>query len=60
MFLEGNYVSGYDPVYNVVPQRNTGLYDVSPIYYQRFVDYLDKFEEYDVFEFMNLSYYSGY
>ena len=30
MFLEGNYVSGYDPVHNVVPQRNTGLYDVSP------------------------------
>lgn len=58
--FEGNYVSGYDPVHNVIPQPNTGLYDVSPVYYQRFVDYLDKFEEYDVFEFMNLSYYSGY
>lgn len=42
------------------PQWNTGMYDYSPGFYQRLVDYVDVFETYGVFDFSAISWYSGY
>lgn len=39
---------------------NNGLYGHSPVYYQRFVDYIDSFEAADAFEFFPMAYYSGF
>lgn len=62
MEFEGyNYT--WDPVKGVrsrITPGNIGLYGYSPEYYQRLVDYIDKFEENDVFQFMPIAYYSGF
>lgn len=52
----------YDRNGNVYSPNNNGLYDYSTnhVFYDRFVDYVNKFEEYDVFTFMPLAYYTGY
>lgn len=43
-----------------VTPANCGLYGHSPAFYQRFVDYIDYFEEMGVFDFMPIAYYCGY
>lgn len=39
--------------------KDTGLYGISPTYYQRFVDYIDRFESELIFETFPVAYYSG-
>ena len=36
------------------------MYDQSPEFNQRFIDYIDYFEESGVFDFMSVAYYTGY
>lgn len=40
--------------------ENCGMYGISPIFYQRLVDYIDHFEDQGVFTFQPLAYYSGF
>lgn len=42
------------------PRANCGLYDFSPAYYQRLVDYIDWFERFGVFANSSIAYYAGY
>jgi len=58
--FEGNFVVGYDENRQVVPQSNSALYEHSPIYHQRFIDYIDALEEYEIFTFKQMAYYCGY
>lgn len=58
----GGYYVGWDKVTGAHPAyvgKDTGLFGVHPAKYQRFVDYIDKFEEYDVFTSLPVAYYSG-
>lgn len=46
---------------NPYTPHNIGLYDYgNHVFYNRFVDYVNKFEEHDVFDMMPLAYYTGY
>lgn len=58
--FEGNCVVGYDDKRVTVPQHNSALFDNSEVYHQRFIDYIDYLEEYAIFDFMQMAYYSGY
>lgn len=58
--FEGNWVTGFDDKRQTLPQGNSALYDNSPVFHQRFIDYIDYLEEYAIFDFMQMSYYSGY
>lgn len=57
MEFEGYNYDAYGHIYS---PANNGLYDFSPLFYQKFVDYVSKFEEEKAFDFMPLSYYNGY
>lgn len=59
--------AGYDWSYNIstgerrlVPPGNIGLYDINPNYYQRLVDYINHFEQQDVFDTKPVAYYTGF
>ncbi len=59
--------AGYDWSYNIstgerrlVPPANIGLYDINPNYYQRLVDYINHFEQQDVFDTEPVAYYTGF
>ena len=60
-----NFGWTYDPAtqsgnrYRITPQ-NSVLYENSPVYHQRLIDYIDAFEENGVFGFMPVAYYSGF
>ncbi len=43
-----------------ISPSNNGLYDKSPVFHQRLIDYIDYFEQEGVFEFMPVAYYSGF
>ena len=62
--FEGNCIDGIDDGINdtrkVVAQSNSCLYDHSQAFYNRFVEYVDLFEEKGVFDFMPIGYYAGY
>lgn len=64
--FEGCCISGVDDGINdnrtVVPQGNSCLYEHSAnhAFYDRFVEYVDVFEENGVFDFMPVGYYAGY
>lgn len=62
MEFEGyNYT--WDPVANVrtrVMPNNTCIYQYSPEYHQRLIDYIDKFEETGSYDFLPIAYYSGF
>ena len=62
MEFEGyNYAwsAGMDKAQRYTP-GNIGLYGLNPKYYQRLVDYIDYFEETEVFDFKPIAYYSGF
>lgn len=40
--------------------NNAALYDISPTFYQRLVDYIDYYEQDEVFKWMPMAYYSGF
>lgn len=42
------------------PSPACGLYDVSPVYWQRVKDYVDVFENHEAFTYMPIAYYAGY
>lgn len=44
----------------MVKPVNCGMYGESPAFYQRFVDYIDHFENRSVFTFIPLAYYTGF
>lgn len=52
------YNTGTKKSYTYVPE-NSGLYGHHPEFYQRFVTYIDFFEEEAVFDFMPIAYYNG-
>jgi len=59
--------AGYDWTYNLnsgerqrVAPHNIGLYDINPGYYQRLVDYINRFELYGVFDTKPVAYYTGF
>ena len=52
------YNTGIKKSYTYTPE-NCGLYNNSPEFYQRFVTYIDFFEEEGVFDFMPVAYYNG-
>ena len=60
-----NYGWTFDPNtktgtrYRMTP-GNCVLYGIYPTFYQRLVDYVDYFEDMDVFGFMPVAYYSGF
>ena len=57
------YNYDYDPKTGIrtkFPRFCSGLYDHSPIYYQRLVDYIDKFEEAEAYTYMPIAYYAGF
>ncbi len=62
--FEGCCIDGIDDGINdtrkVIHQYNSCLYDDSEAYYNRFVEYVDMFEENGVFDFMPVGYYAGY
>ncbi len=64
--FEGCCISGIDDgvtdTRTVVPQGNSCLYEhsVNHAFYDRFVEYVDMFEENGVFDFMPVGYYAGY
>ena len=64
--FEGCCISGVDDGFNdtrtLVPQGNSCLYEhsVNHAFYDRFVEYVDVFEEFGVFDFMPVGYYAGY
>ena len=45
--------------YRMTP-ANAVMYGISPVYHQRLIDYIDYFENMDVFGFMPVAYYSGF
>ncbi len=45
---------------NAEYQVVSGMYDQSPEYHQRLIDYIDYFEESGVFDFKPVAYYTGY
>lgn len=58
---------GYNYAYNFnsgvrtkISPVNNGLYDKSPAFYQRLVDYIDHFEKEAVFTYLPIAYYSGF
>ena len=62
MEFEG-YNFSWDPkteTRTMLTPSNCGLYSYSPTYYQRFVDYINKFEAAHEFEMAPLAYYSGF
>lgn len=62
MEFEG-YNYSWSPSTNVRTKytcESCGLYDVSPAFYQRLVDYIDHFEKEAVFTYLPIAYYSGF
>lgn len=64
MEFEGTCISGIDDGINdtrkVVMQGNSSMYSVNKVLYDRFLAYVDNFEEKGVFDFMPIGYYAGY
>lgn len=60
MEFEGNWVRGLRDERVVEVQYNAGFYDNSPEFHQRFVDYIDAFEQGGAFKSKPLAYYSGF
>lgn len=60
MEFEGNWVRGLRDQRVVEVQDNAGFYDNSPAFHQRFVDYIDAFEQGGAFKSKPLAYYSGF
>lgn len=58
--FEGNCVVGYDENRVTQAQGNSALYGNSPVFHQRFIDYIDILEESLIFEAKQMSYYCGY
>ena len=42
------------------PAPSCGLYDISPVFWQRLKDYIDVFENKEAFRLMPIAYYAGY
>lgn len=58
--FEGKAISGYDDKRIEYVQDNAAMYDNSPVFYQRFVDYIDILEKEAIFDFKQMAYYCGY
>ena len=58
--FEGYGVSGIDDNRVVAPQFNAAMYENSPVYHQRFIDYIDILEETLIFDAKQMAYYNGY
>lgn len=64
MEFEGCCISGIDDGINdnrtLIHQGNSSMYGDSKAFYQRFLDYIEAFEENSVFDLMHIGYYAGY
>lgn len=58
--FEGCGVTGIDDKRVVAPQFNAAMYENSPVYHQRFIDYIDILEETLIFDAKQMAYYNGY
>ncbi len=62
--FEGYHTEGLDDGITdnrkLVMQGNSSMYGANPALYNRFLEYVDNFEDYGVFDFMPIGYYAGY
>lgn len=58
--FEGCAITGYDDKRVEFVQSNAAMYDNSPVFHQRFVDYIDILEKELIFDTKQMSYYCGY
>lgn len=60
MEFEGYNFTNVNGTISKSPAPSCGLYDISPVFWQRIKDYIDVFEERDAFGYMPIAYYAGY
>lgn len=58
--FEGRAIGGYDDKRVEYVQGNAAMYENSPVFYQRFVDYIDILENQMIFDSKQMAYYCGY